>query len=278
VGRVAVLALVGLAVIYPFVAVLATSLANEQDIADAGGVVLFPLHPTLNAYETIFQGGVISHAVLVSVGVTAAGTFLSLVVTVAMAYGLSRPVVARRPLLVVVLCTLFFVPGIIPNYLVVKQLGMLNNYAALILPVLVNTFNLIVVRQFFMGIPQELIDSARIDGAGDIGILWHVMLPLSKAVIAVIALFYSVFYWNNFFTALLYLNDAKLWPLTLIVRMYVLQGARLPGTGGAVDAAPPPAQAIQMAVVVVAVLPILLVYPFLQKYFTRGVLSGAIKG
>src|SRR5206468_1432129 len=123
----------------PFAAVLATSFASERDIAEGGGLVLFPLHPTLEAYETIFHGGVVTRAVLVSVGVTAIGTSLSLVVTVAMAYGLSRPIVARRPILVVVLCTLFFVPGIIPNYLVVKQLGLLNNYAALILPVLVNT-------------------------------------------------------------------------------------------------------------------------------------------
>jgi putative aldouronate transport system permease protein len=278
--KLVVLAVVALVVIYPFATVVGTSLASDQDVLDSGGLVLVPLHPSLGAYQTILLGGVITRAVWVSVGVTLVGTFLSLATTIAMAYGLSRRgVIGSRPVLMIALFTLMFTPGIIPNYLVVKQLGLLNNYAALILPVLMNAFNLVVLRGFFMGIPQDLIDSARMDGAGDFRILTAIVLPLSKAVLAVIGLFYAVSYWNAFFNALLYLNDSSKWPLQLVLRLYVLQGAPLPGSVAlSPDMTPPPTQSIQMAVVVIALVPILLVYPFLQRYFTRGVLTGAIKG
>jgi putative aldouronate transport system permease protein len=275
-----VLAMILAAVIYPFLSVVATSLASQQDVDAGGGMVLVPLHPSFDAYLSIFQGGVISHAVLVSVAITVVGTLLSMVVTVGLAYGLSRPVVGRRPLLMLALLSLLFQPGIIPSYLVVKQLGLLNSYASLIVPVLLNGFNLVVMRQFFLEIPHELIDSARIDGAGELRILLRIVLPLSGAVLAVVALLYAVFYWNAFFQALLYLQDSSMWPLQLVLRQYVIQGSPLPGVTAyaAPGGSPPPTQSIQMAVVIVATLPILVVYPFLQKYFTKGVLTGAIKG
>ena len=265
------------AVLYPFVSVVATSLASEQDVIKNGGLVIWPENPTLNSYRTIFAGGVVTRAITVSVGITVIGTLLSLAVTIMMAYGLSRKIWGSKFFLLLALTTLLFTPGIIANYLAVKQLGLLNTYASLILPVLINAFNLVVLRQFFMGIPQELLDSAKIDGANDWDILTRIVLPLSKAVVAVVALFYAVGYWNNFFNALLYLNDSSMWPLQLVLRLYVVQGAPLPSAGDVVENAPP-LQSIQMAVVVVALIPILCVYPFLQRYFTRGVLSGAIKG
>jgi ABC-type glycerol-3-phosphate transport system permease component len=273
----AVFAVVIVAVIYPFLSVLATSLASEADVIKNGGLVIWPEHPTLNSYRTIFAGGVVTRAITVSIAITVIGTLLSLAVTISMAYGLSRRIWGSRFFLLLALTTLLFTPGIIANYLAVKQLGLLNSYASLILPVLVNAFNLVVLRQFFMGIPQELLDSAKIDGANDWDILMRIVLPLSKAVVAVVALFYAVGYWNNFFNALLYLNDSSMWPLQLVLRLYVVQGAPLPSAGDVVENAPP-LQSIQMAVVVVAMIPILCVYPFLQRYFTRGVLSGAIKG
>jgi len=273
----AVFGVVIVAVIYPFLSVLATSLASEQDVIKNGGLVIWPEHPTLNSYRTIFAGGVVTRAITVSIGITVIGTLLSLAVTIGMAYGLSRRIWGSKFFLLLALTTLLFTPGIIANYLAVKQLGLLNSYASLILPILVNAFNLVVLRQFFMGIPQELLDSAKIDGANDWDILMRIVLPLSKAVVAVVALFYAVGYWNNFFNALLYLNDSAMWPLQLVLRLYVVQGAPLPSAGDVVENAPP-LQSIQMAVVVVAMIPILCVYPFLQRYFTRGVLSGAIKG
>jgi ABC-type glycerol-3-phosphate transport system permease component len=275
--KICVFAVVLFAVIYPFLSVLATSLASEPDVIKNGGLVIWPEHPTLQAYRTIFAGGVVTRAITVSVAITVIGTILSLAVTVGMAYGLSRRIFMGRFFLLLALTTLLFTPGIIPNYLAVKTYGLLNTYASLILPVLVSAFNLVVLRQFFMNIPGELIDSAKIDGANDWDILVRIVLPLSKAVVAVVALFYAVSYWNDFFTALLYLNDSSMWPLQLVLRLYVVQGAPLPSAGDVLENAPP-LQSIQMAVVVVAMIPILCVYPFLQKYFTRGVLSGAIKG
>jgi putative aldouronate transport system permease protein len=265
-------------VVYPFVSVVATSLASDQDVIKNGGLVIWPENPTLNSYRTIMNGGVVTRSLIVSVGITTIGTILSMVLTVGMAYGLSRKIIGGRYIQVLALATLLFTPGIIPNYLAVKQYGLLNSYASLILPVVINAFNLVVMRQFFMGVPQELVDSAKIDGANDFDVLLKIMLPLSKAVLAVIALFYAVnTYWNSFFNALLYLNDSSMWPLQLVLRLYLEQGAPLPTAREAQDSVPP-LQSLQMAVVVVALVPILLVYPFLQRYFTSGVLSGAIKG
>lgn len=265
-------------VIYPFLIVLGTSLAPRQEIINGGGFVLIPHHPTLEAYRVVLSGGVVARSALVSIGITLVGTAASLVCTVMLAYGLSRPnTTGTRPILLLMLGTFLFAPGIIPNYLVVKQLGLLDSYAALIVPVLLNAFNVVVVRAFFQGIPDELIDAARIDGAGEVRILTRIVLPLSRAVLAVVALYYAVSYWNTFFNAILYLSDASKWPLQVILRKYVIQGDSMTATALGVHTLPP-SQSLQMAVLVIAIVPIAAVYPFLQKYFVRGVLTGAIKG
>jgi len=268
-----------LVMLFPFVYVIAVSFSSYKDVA-AGGVILFPKNPTLDAYRAVLGGGIVVRALWVSIGITLIGTLVDMIMSVTLAYGLSKAgVPGRRIVLALALFTFLFSPGIIPNYLLVKELNLLNTYQSLILPGLINAFNLVILRNFFMSIPTELIESARIDGASDLRILWSVILPLSKAVLAVVALFYGVAHWNDFFTATLYLNDSSMWPIQLVLRQYVLQGTAL---ASAVDIdpnqAPPPVQTIQMAVVVIGTLPILLVYPFLQKYFTQGVLSGAIKG
>lgn len=266
-----------LAVAYPLVGVIGTSFASQTDIIKSSGLVLWPDHPTLDAYRTIFTGGVVTRALLVSVGITVFGTLASLLVTVGMAYGLSRrDVTGSRLILMTALFTMLFNAGIIPNFLLVKGLGLYDTYAALVMPTLVSAFNLVVLRSFFMNLPEELYDAAKVDGAGDFRILVRIVLPLSKAVLAVISLFYAVTYWNAFFNSLLYLNDSAKWPLPMVLRTYVLQGQSLnAASAGEVLA---PQQAVQMAVLVIAVVPILCVYPFLQRYFTKGVLTGAVKG
>lgn len=277
--KAALLTLLAAIMIFPFVYVIAVSFSSYRDVV-RGGLILFPAHPTLEAYRAVFSGGIVTRAVQVSIGLTLGGTLVNMVMTVTLAYGLSRPgVPGRKFVLVLVLFTLLFGPGLIPNYLLVKQLGLLNSYGALILPGAINAFNLVILRNFFMSIPQELVESARLDGASDFRVLWNIILPLSKAVLAVVALFYGVGHWNDFFAATLYLNDASKWPIQLVLRQYVLQGSALASAINIdPDQPPPPVQTIQMAVVVIATVPILIVYPFLQKYFTRGVLSGAIKG
>ncbi|RCS80102.1 carbohydrate ABC transporter permease, partial [Brachybacterium alimentarium] len=164
-----------------------------------------------------------------------------------------------------------------PLYLMIKELHLLDSLWSLILPTAFAAFNFIVMRSFFMALPQELLEAARIDGASDFRILWQIVMPLSKAVIAVIGLFYAVAYWNAFFNAMLYINDQELWPIQLILRSYVIQGTSMTADQLGVQQTAAP-QSIKMAVVVVALVPILLVYPFLQKYFSKGVITGAVKG
>jgi multiple sugar transport system permease protein/putative aldouronate transport system permease protein len=275
-----ILALCCAAVVVPFVGIVSTSLATREQITRDGGFVLLPDQVSFAAYQAILSGGVVTRATLVSLFVTAAGTTLSMAATILLAYGLSRPrSIAHRPLLMIVLFALLFTPGIIPSYLVVKNLGLLDTYWALILPVAVNAFNVIILRAFFMELPKELIESARIDGAGDVAILFRIILPLSKAVLAVIGLFYAVAYWNAFFSALLYLNDTAKWPLQLVLRTYVINQTQI-GVDqlGAAGASLPPQEAIQMAILVLSIVPILVVYPFVQRHFTKGVLIGAVKG
>jgi multiple sugar transport system permease protein/putative aldouronate transport system permease protein len=264
----------------PFVGVISTSLASQGQVTRSGGFVLIPDSVSLASYRAIFAGGVVSRALVVSALITVVGTAISLACTATLAYGLSRPgSLGHKPLLMIVLFALLFTPGIIPSYLIVKELNLLNSYWSLIIPTAVNAFNVIVMRAFFMELPQELIESARIDGAGEVSILRRVVLPLSRAVLVVIGLFYAVGYWNAFFNALLYMNDNDKWPLQLVLRTYVVNNAQL-GTDqlGAGTEALPPQQSIQMAILVVSVVPILLVYPFLQRHFTKGVLTGAVKG
>ncbi|MEV5976524.1 carbohydrate ABC transporter permease [Streptomyces sp. NPDC052114] len=264
--------------ILPFLTVLSTSLASREEITESGGFVLFPTEPTLEAYRTILSGGIVSRAVIVSVLITVVGTALSLLTTIALAYALSkRGVPGSKPVLLMVLFTLLFAPGMVPMYVVVKELGLLDSYWSLILPVLINAFNLVVLRAFFMNIPDELYQAARIDGAGDWRILTRIVLPLSKGVVAVVGLFYAVTYWNAFFNAMLYLNDSGKWPIQLVLRTYVVQNKSMTADQLGI-ANMPPQQSLSMAVVMLALLPILALFPFLQKYFTKGVLTGAIKG
>jgi ABC-type glycerol-3-phosphate transport system permease component len=266
-----------LAIIVPIIVVISTSLASDRDIIKAGGYVLWPSHPTFKAYQTLFSGGLMGRAILVSVFVTVVGTAIALAVTIALAYATSRPVLFGRPVLLMVLFTLLFAPGIIPMFLVVKQLGLLDSLWSLILPGALGAFNFVVLRTFFMNVPGELLESARIDGASDFTILRRIVLPLSKAVVAVVGLFYAVGFWNAFFNALLYLNDTSKWPVQVILRTYVLQGKSLSADQLGVHPPSQP-QSLQMAVVVVALVPIAMVYPFLQRHFTKGVITGAVKG
>jgi len=195
-----------------------------------------------------------------------------------LAYALSRPAfVAGRLILLVVLFSMLFSPGIIPLYLTVKGAGLLDSIWALIVPTMVSAFNVVVLRAFFMNLPNEITESARIDGAGELKTFSYIVLPLSKAVLSVIGLFYAVAYWNAFFSALLYLNDSKLWPLQLVLRTYVINDAQLGSAELGTERLPPQAS-IQMAILVISIVPILLVYPFLQRHFAKGVLTGAVKG
>ncbi|MFB7997860.1 carbohydrate ABC transporter permease [Streptomyces sp. NPDC056002] len=264
-------------VLVPFLVIISTSLASNKEVVANGGWVLWPTDPTLRAYRNILSGGIVTKALGVSVGVTLIGTLASLACTSFLAYALSRPgVLGGKPILLIILFTFLFPPGMIPAFLLVKGLGLQNMYAALIAPVLINVFNLVVLRGFFQGIPEELYEAARLDGAGDWTVFWRIVLPLSKAALAVVGLFYAVSYWNAWFNASIYLESDH-WPLSQVLRTYVIGGAQISDTGLSEAGMVSAPQTTQMAVLVIATVPILLVYPFLQKYFTKGVLTGAVK-
>ncbi|WP_089154274.1 carbohydrate ABC transporter permease [Micromonospora sp. NBS 11-29] len=266
-------------VLFPLWVVLVTSLSSRQTIADAGGLVVVPKGIDTSAYQTILAGGAVTRALWISTLVTVCGTAIALTVTVLAAYGLSRPgSLGHRWLLAYFLIPFLVYPPLVPRYLVVTGLGLKDTIWALVLPPAISVFNLVVVRGFFQGIPQELLDSARIDGASDFRTLGRIVLPLSRAVIAVVGLFYAVSYWNVWFDALLFIDRNDMYPIQRVLQSYLLAGQAPHTAGGVTGVSAPPTEAIKMAVVVLTVAPIVAVYPFVQRHFIKGVLIGAVKG
>jgi putative aldouronate transport system permease protein len=282
VGRIlkaTVLTLLVLGVLFPLWTILVTSLSSRETIAQAGGFVVIPKGIDISAYQTILSGGAVTRALWISAQVTVIGTFVALAVTVLAAYGLSRPgSLGYRWLLVFFLIPFLVYPPLVPRYLVVTGLGLKDTIWALILPSAISVFNLVVVRGFFQAIPQELLDSARIDGASDFRILGRIVLPLSKAVVAVVGLFYAVSYWNVWFDAVLFMDRNDMYPIQRVLQAYLLAGQAPHTSGATAGVTMPPTEAIKMAVVVITVAPIVAVYPFIQRHFIKGVLIGAVKG
>ena len=272
------LTLIAVIMVIPFIYVIAASFATEAEI-QTRPIFFIPDSPTLDAYARIFDmndmGTRVFHSLLISVCVTAIGTFINLFFTTTMAYGLSRSnLIGKKPLLNMVLFTMVFGGGMIPLFLVVKGLGMYDTYAALILPGAISAYNMIIVRNFFMELPRELEEAASIDGCSDIGIFIKIALPLSLPCLATFGLFYAVGHWNNYFGALLYLEDSTKFPFQLVLRNIVMQTAETQTDPKALI----PEDTLKMAVIVIGTVPILIVYPFLQKHFAAGVMVGAVKG
>ena len=272
------LTLIAVIMVIPFIYVIAASFATEAEI-QTRPIFFIPDSPTLDAYARIFDmndmGTRVFHSLLISVCVTAIGTFINLFFTTTMAYGLSRSnLIGKKPLLNMVLFTMVFGGGMIPLFLVVKGLGMYDTYSALILPGAISAYNMIIVRNFFMELPRELEEAASIDGCSDIGIFIKIALPLSLPCLATFGLFYAVGPWNHYFGALLYLEDSTKFPFQLVLRNIVMQTAETQTDPNALI----PEDTLKMAVIVIGTVPILIVYPFLQKHFAAGVMVGAVKG
>ncbi len=282
-GKGTVLAVVMALVLVPIYCIVVTSLSTQAAINQAGGLVLVPHGLTFDAYRQVFDNGTVTRSLEVTFGITIVGTLLSMFVSVLCAYGLSRSrSFGHRPILMVLIITMFVSGGLIPSFLVVTELGGYDQYWALILPNAVSVFNILVLRSFYSGTAADLIDAARLDGAGEFRILWSVVLPTSRAVTAVITLFYAVGYWNTFFNVMLYMpTDQQKWPIQYVLYEYVNQGMTMPGVAnsgyGGIHTQTAPLS-LAMAVVVLTLLPILIVYPFVQKHFAKGMLTGAIKG
>ncbi|MFH5184182.1 carbohydrate ABC transporter permease [Paenibacillus sp. TAB 01] len=266
------LGLVGLLTFLPFVYVLVTSFSADNE--------LWPTHFTLEAYQYIFSTHTFLKSLGVSVYITVLGTFLSLFTTSLMAYSLSyKELPGRSKFMLLILFTMLFQGGMIPTYFVVKQLHMIDSLWALMIPSLISAFYLIILRDFFSSVPHELIESAKMDGAHEITVLLRIVLPLSLPSLAAFGLFYAVGIWNQYFNAIMFINTPDKWPVQVLLRrIVVLASGGLGDSGNSGEAVAFYGQSVKMAVIVVSTIPILLVYPFLQKHFAKGALLGSVKG
>lgn len=275
------LTVIALLVIYPLVFVVSASLSNPQYVI-SGEMWLWPKEFTVDAYEKVFKNKDIITGFMNTVKYTVIGTVLNVIMTILAAYPLSRRDFKGRGLIMAfIVFTIFFSGGLIPTYLLIKDLGMLNTFWVMIIPNAVAVWNIIIMRTFFQSIPHELQESAMIDGCSNFRILWNIVLPLSFPVIAVMVLFYAVGHWNSYFQALIYLQDQEKFPLQLILRQILIQGQMddmIQTTGESFLAQQLSVEGLKYAVLIVANLPMLMLYPFLQRYFVKGVMIGSLKG
>lgn len=278
-----------LIVLYPLIYIISASVSDPFAI-NSGAVWLFPKGFNLNGYKVIFQYGDIWRGYMMTFFYTITGTSVSLFITIPCAYAISRPDFGGRKWFTnFMLVTMFLSGGLIPTYLLVKSLGMVNTVWAIIIPNAVSVYNIIVTRSFFQSaIPWEMQEAAKVDGASDLQIFFRLVLPLSAPIIAVMALFYGVGQWNDYFNSLVYLQNKALYPLQMVLRQILVLQDLQQGAASGAAVSQSAAQAayskeqlvavIKYGVMIVSSLPVILIYPFLQRYFVKGVLIGSLKG
>lgn len=264
--------------VIPFFHVFAMSMSTIKEQM-LGGFILWPRTWDITSYLYVLDTGVFFQSLRNSVLVTVAGTIVNMALSTTMAYSLSRRNFSgKRWIMLMMLFTMMFSGGLIPTYLVVKATGLINSLWALIIPGAVSAFNVIIIREFFESIDEGIIESAIIDGCTDWGIYWRIILPLSTASLATFTLFYAVGHWNQYFAAVIYINKPSLWPLQVLLRQVVTIGQADMFDLNDTNRPLPSSVSIQMTTVILTALPIVLLYPFLQKYFVKGVTLGAVKG
>jgi len=271
-------ALIGLCVvvIFPLLYVVSVSLTPYSEVLKHGGFLVIPRNVTFAAYKAFLSDQMIPHAYSVTIFITVVGTFINLMLTSMMAYPLTKKYLpGRNFFLLLIVFTTLFGGGMIPTYLIVKATGLLDSVWAMIIPSAVGSFNLLVMKAFYESLPESLDEAARIDGAGETSIMLRIVLPLSMPIMATVGLFYAVGHWNEFFAAIIYISDRKLHPLQVILQT-ILKSTQNPGEINIEETLP--TVSLQMAAVVLTALPIIVVYPFIQQYFTKGVLLGSVKG
>ncbi|MEU4290254.1 carbohydrate ABC transporter permease [Kribbella sp. NPDC026596] len=267
----------------PLVYIVANSFSSASAVS-AGRVLLWPVEPSLKAYKVAFGDPQIMQGYLNSFIYAIGGTLISVTLTIAIAYPLSRRTFfGRNVIMSVLIFTMLFSGGLIPTYLVVQDLGMLNTRWAMVIPSAIGVWQVIIARTFFRStIPDELYEAATIDGASDLRFLWSIVLPLSKPVIAVIALMYAIFQWNSYFDALVYLKDPSLYPLQIVLRNVLILNTVAGGSTSQNLAQQLDQQqlanVLKYALIVISSLPVLIIYPFVARHFTKGVMVGAVKG
>lgn len=277
------LALVVLTV-QPILNLLAVSFSDNARVPGMSGLTILPEGFSLDVWNVLLNHPRVRQGMLNSIFITGTATLINLTLTTMMAWGLSRQgLPGRRAIYVLVLVTIVFEPGMLPDYFFNKQFGLLDSYWSVIMYKAVNAWYLIILVRFFEEIPEDLIEAARIDGANPFQTFYMVVLPLAKPAIATIALFYIVFHWNEFFRPLLYLNDQNKWPLQLVLRQFVVEGDKLSivgleDMGKYTNASQIDLRAFKAGMILLTIAPILLIYPLILKYFTKGTMTGAVKG
>ena len=266
--------------LYPLWLQFITSISHGLEVMK-GGVTLLPRSPTLETYKTIVRGELFMY-MKNTIVYTVVGTTINLVMSCLCAYPLARKTFSGRKFFtMLVTFTMFFSGGMIPLYLTVKQFGMMDTIWALVLPGAISTYNMIVIRTAFQSIPDSLIESAQLDGANDLIILWKIVVPLSKATLATMLLFYAVTHWNSYFDAMLYINKKEMYPLQIMLRNMLIGGLFNEETaiaGANADSFAVTDATLRSAAIIVTTLPILVVYPFVQRYVVKGVMIGGVKG
>lgn len=270
--------LLGLSTIFPFVNLIAKSLSSEAAVV-SGMVSLYPIDFQIGTYRYVASNAMFLNAFTISITVTLIGSLLSLFMTTLAAYPLSKPRLRGRKFFILLyLFTMLFSGGLIPTYLLMHTLHLIDKLPVLFLPYMINVYNMLIIKNYFEGLPDSLEESAKIDGASNMTILWRIILPLSLPVLATIGLFYAVTYWNDYFTSLIYINSADMKPLQLYLKELFVSSTDAflrTNVDASLNVSP---QSIQAASIILATLPIVIVYPFLQKYFVKGVLVGSVKG
>ncbi len=269
------LVLVSLITLFPFWNVIVVSLSSFKDYASSG-IRFWPKTLDTSAYAFILGMDRLWIAYKNTLIITLAGTVLATSLTVVTGYVLAKGLKGTRVIMFLIIFTMLFDGGIIPRYMIIRGLGIMNTLLALILPLAISTWNLIIVRNYFFTLPAELEESARMDGAKDLTVLFKIVLPISKPIIATIGLFYAVAFWNNFFEAVMYITDFSKWPLQLFLRAMLFENAADTMSGG--DNPALLGLPIKMAAIVVAAAPVMAAYPFFQRYFVKGIMVGAVKG
>lgn len=271
-----ILACVAIATLYPVWYIAVTSLSGTASVVQ-GKVLLFPKGFNFDAYAEVLKNKLIPRAYLNSVYYTSLGTFINLLFTAVAAYPLSqRTFFGRRFFMLAIVLTMFLNPGIIPTYLVVQKLGLTDSVWSLVLPNAIWTMELIILKSFYENMSSQIREAALIDGASETRILFSIVIPLSKPALASIGLFYFMGHWNSFFLPLIYLNDKDMYPLQVVLRDMLIFNTE--NDAGLVDRAALAPQALKNATIVLSMIPVLLIYPFAQKYFAKGVMLGAEKG
>ncbi|WP_028548905.1 carbohydrate ABC transporter permease [Paenibacillus sp. UNC451MF] len=271
----ALLSFLALITIYPFWDTLIVSVIPLDEYLHSA-IHLWPRSWTFEAYTYLFSMKELWTSYGVTLFITSVGTAINMILTVMAAYALSKPQLkGHRVIMFLIVFTMMFSGGMIPTYMIVKNLGLMNSLWALIIPSAINTYNLIIMKNFFATLPEGLVDAARIDGCNDMGVLFKIVIPLSMPAISTITLFYAVSRWNEFFNAIFFISDKDLWPLQLFLRSMLFENeSSYSGGGDSVFLLGP---SIKMATVMAATIPVMLVYPFFQKYFVNGVMIGGVK-